>query len=502
MGRTSGSEQDSSLLRQILLENRINGKLLFRSMAELSRSIACTTEPDGSRGFYAERVPTLSALLCQIFRGERRCNDLLKGYIIAVVKDRLQQERVDENVSNRWMQQLHNALVDSGKKSSVLMQNGGSLFFNMLREIEQGQEIFIVAPNPLEFIRTDNAALLRELILERLGLYPSIDSSTTPIQYTVCLPNEVMAKGYWIELLQSVLGAGTKIYEDHAVVQRLKMLESKGFLQVMQIPPSMCGSNLVMISQRGAWSGYNIYFHHENQTSIARLNSDTLAMTRSAIYQPIKNGSGGVVRNQLSDFLAQERPRTAATQKENVWDRYFLHDLESTKGFHQLPPWTHVIVTVEKPRECMDSNDSYAMQPFFYEIMKEHLLQGRQVIYINYHLQRLSRFEEALREDPSIASQCDALLKQLSFVQIPEKIWRKTRNSVFFSTSEKRVAAGYCAVVGAELESYALYHPVNLANYEELTIGLILQRIADQRAQGKSLSGAVLRITIPEEEWK
>lgn len=250
---------------------------------------------------------SLAAYLNQIFsRGERSCSSELQEQLNKAIEEKLQESKSQIDL---WKKRLSRAIeADKAYFASPHPLDTKHLTYDLFERAEYAEEQFIITSCPPEFVLTEDAVTLQNILLRRLGLIASGDeqeSNAPKVYYTFNFPSDEMAKRWWWALYDAVeANRKRNSQEIDSIHQDVSNLNEAGNLVVQVISPELCALQIVAFDpNEGNVSAYVFFYYGEigneggkiaqNSLSVAKLDRQAYMTWREAVYRPIRRGQIG-----------------------------------------------------------------------------------------------------------------------------------------------------------------------------------------------------------------
>ena len=254
---------------------------------------------------------SLAAYLNQIFsRGERSCSSELKEQLNKAIDKQFQNKfQNSKPQSDLWKKRLSRAIeADNADFVFPHPLNATQLTYDLFERSEYAEEQFIITSFPPEFVLTEDAVTLQNILLRRLGLTTFEDepkSDAPKVRYTFNFPYEEMAERWWWALYDAVEAHAERNFqngrtsEEDNIHKKIKTLNNAGRLVVQVIKPELCALPIIAFDPtKGNASAYVFFYFDEirneggkaaqNSLSVAKLDRHAYMTWREAVYRPIR----------------------------------------------------------------------------------------------------------------------------------------------------------------------------------------------------------------------
>ncbi len=269
---------------------------------------------------------SLASYLNQILsRGERSCSSELQEQLNKAIDKRFQESKAQnsKSQSDLWKKRLSRAIeADNADFTFPHPLNTQQFTYELFERAEYAEEQFIITSFPPEFVLTEDAVTLQNILLLRLGLIAFGDeqkSDEPKVRYTFNFPSVEMAKRWWWALYDAVevhaernSQKGCASEEDNSIHQKLKTLNDEDRLVVQVIQSELCALPIVAFDPtEGNASAYVFFYFDEirneggkaaqNSLSVAKLDRHAYMTWRETVYRPIRRGRIGAEKIKYSD---------------------------------------------------------------------------------------------------------------------------------------------------------------------------------------------------------
>ena len=268
----------------------------------------------------------LAAYLNQIFsRGERSCSSELQEQLNKAIDNQLEVKFQSGSKlrSDLWKKRLARAIeADNADFAFPHPLNAKQLTYDLFERAEYAEEQFIITSFPPEFVLTEDAVMLQNILLQRLGLINFEDEPNSDVRYTFTFPSEEMAERWWWALYDAVEAnternseKGCTSKQDNSIHKALKNLNENRTLTVQAAKsPELCALPIVAFDPtQGNASAYVFFYFDEirneggkaaqNSLSVAKLDRHAYMTWRETVYRPIHRGQISTKKIKYSEIV-------------------------------------------------------------------------------------------------------------------------------------------------------------------------------------------------------
>ncbi|MDE2829663.1 MAG: hypothetical protein OXN20_06070 [Gemmatimonadota bacterium] len=274
----------------------------------------------------SDNSASLASYLNQTFsRGQRSCSSELQEQLNKAIDIRFQESKVQnsKSQSDLWKKRLACAIdADNADFGFPHPLNAIQLTYDFFERAEYAEEQFIITSYPPEFVLTEDAVTLQNILLRRLGLIDFEDrpeSDEPKVRYTFNFPSEEMAERWWWALYDAVevhaernSQKGRASEED--IHGELKTLNEAGRLVVQVISPELCALPIVAFDPTEGNASAYVFFYFDgirneggraaqDSLSMAKLDRHTYMTWREAVYRPIRRGQIEAKKIEYSEIV-------------------------------------------------------------------------------------------------------------------------------------------------------------------------------------------------------